>query len=275
MDGADVPDAVGFTDVQYIDSENVVRFATYGSGIIDFSLNEDFSTVFVAADNFEIQVTDETCQGKNGQLKIDTKFKHNYNVTVAGVDYSFTNTLNIPNLEPGSHDVCIGIANTSYSHCVTLNIAASNLLTGKASNIKGNKVDVNIESGTAPYTVSVNNIKILETNKTNFSIPAEEGDFIQVESKATCEGKLTKVVGSSFEIKAFPNPTTDFFELRIPNSKENVTIEMYSQSSGLISSKQYTVVNNKVKMNLENNPSGVYFLRINLETPKTIKIIKK
>ncbi|WP_298553341.1 T9SS type A sorting domain-containing protein [uncultured Algibacter sp.] len=275
MDGADVPSALAFTDVQFIDSENLVRYATYGSGIIDFSLNEDFSTIFVAADNFEIQVTDETCQGKNGQLKIDTKFKHNYNVTVANVDYSFTNTLNIPNLEPGTYDICIGITDTSYSHCVTLNIEESSLLSGKTSSIKGNKVEVNIKSGTAPFSVSVNNIKVFETHSTNFSIPVEEGDFIQVESKATCEGKLSKVVGSSFEVKAFPNPTTDAFELRIPKSKENVTIELYSQSSGLISKKQYTVVNNKVKMNLENNPSGVYFVRLNLDTPKTIKIIKK
>ena len=156
-----------------------------------------------------------------------------------------------------------------------MNIEASNLLTGKASNVKRNKVEVNIESGTAPYTVSVNNIKVLETHDTNFSVPAKEGDFIQVESKATCEGKLTKVVGSSFEVKAFPNPTADYFELRIPKSKEYVVIELYSQSSGLISSKQYPVVNNKVKMNLENNPSGVYFVRLNLDTPKTVKIIKK
>jgi photosystem II stability/assembly factor-like uncharacterized protein len=275
MDGADVPSAVGFTDVQYIDSGNLVRFATYGSGIIDFSLNGDFSTIFVAADNFEIQVTDETCQGKNGQLKINTKYKHNYNITVAGIDYSFTNTLNIPNLEPGSYDVCIGINNTSYSHCVALNIEASNLLTGKTSSIKGNKVEVNIESGTAPYIVSVNNIKILETHSTNFSIPAKEGDFIQVESKATCEGKITKMVGSSLEIKAFPNPTTDYLEISVPQSDKTVTIDLYSQSSGLISSKQYPIVNNKVKINLKNNAAGIYFARLHLDTPKTVKIIKK
>lgn len=275
MTGVDVPEAINYTDVQFIESENAVRFATYGSGIIDFILDQDFSQIFVAADNFKIQVTDETCQGKNGQLKIETKFNHNYNVTVAGIDYSFTNTLNIPNLEPGSYDTCIGIANTSYSHCVTLNIEASSLLTGKTSNIKDNKVEVNIESGTAPFSVSVNSIKILETHRTNFSVPVKEGDFIQVESKATCEGKLSKVIGSSSEVKAFPNPTTNAIEITIPKSNKNVTIELYSQSSGLISSKQYIAVNNKVKMNLENKPSGIYFVRLYLDTPKTIKIIKK
>ncbi|MFS4481565.1 T9SS type A sorting domain-containing protein [Hyunsoonleella sp. 2307UL5-6] len=276
MSGLDVPDAVGFTDVQFIESENAARFATYGSGVLDFKLDQDFSQIFVAADNFQILVTDETCQGRNGALKIDTKFKHDYNITVAGVDYSFTNTLNISNLEPGSYDVCIGIDNTSYSHCVTLNIEASDLLSGKTSSVKENKVEVDIQSGTPPFTVSVNNIKILETYNTNFSVPAKEGDFIEVKSKATCEGKLTKVVGSSIELKAFPNPTTDYFELRIPTkSKENITVELYSQTTGLVSSIQYPVIDSKVKVDLTNNPSGVYYARVNLDSPKTIKIIKK
>lgn len=275
MESVNLPKEIRYSDVEFIASENLVRYGTYGSGIIDLRLDQDFSEIFVAPDNFQITVTDETCQGKNGQLKIDTKFNHNYNMTIAGVDYNFTNTLNIPNLEPGNYDVCIGITNKNYSYCFTLEIKASALLAGKTSAIKSNKVNINIKSGTAPYTVSVNNIKILETFSTTFSIPVEEGDFIEIASKATCEGKLTKIVGSSIEIKAFPNPTTDYFEMLVPDSDKVITIDLYSQTSGLISSKQYPVVNNKVKMNLNNNPSGIYFVRLNLENPKTVKIIKK
>jgi hypothetical protein len=275
MDSVNLPKEVRYSSVEFIESENLVRYGTYGSGILDLRLNEDFSTIYVAPDNFEIQVTDETCQGKNGQLKINTKFKHNYNVTVGGIDYSFTNTLNIPNLDPGEYDICIGITNTNYTNCVTLNINASNLLTGKTSSIKNNKVNVEIESGTAPYTALVNNIKILETYSKSFSIPAKDGDVIEIVSKATCEGKLTNIVGSSFEVKAYPNPTADYIELTIPTSNKTVNIELYSQSSGLISVKNYTIVNGKVKVDVKNNPSGIYFVRLNLEKPKTVKIIKK
>lgn len=275
MNSVNLPKAIRYSDVQFIESENLVRYGTYGSGILDLRLNEDFSEIFVASDNFNIEVTDETCQGKNGQLKIDTKFNHNYTMTIAGVDYSFTNTLNIPNLEPGTYEICIGINKTTYSYCVTLNIKASELLTGKASSTKSNKVNINIESGTAPYTVSVNNIKVFETFSTSFSVPAKEGDFIEIASKATCEGKLTKIVGSSIEIKAFPNPTTGYFEMLIPETYKMIIIDLYSQTSGLISSKQYTVVNNKVRLSLEEYTSGVYFARLNLENPKTVKIIKK
>lgn len=41
MDGADVPSLIGFTDVQYIDATNIVRFATYGSGILDFKITSN------------------------------------------------------------------------------------------------------------------------------------------------------------------------------------------------------------------------------------------
>ena len=275
MNSTKLPKEVRYIDVQFIESENLVRYSTYGSGILDLRLNEDFSNIVIAPDNFKIQVTDETCQGKNGKLKIETKFNHNYEMTIAGVDYSFTNTLNIPNLEPGSYDVCIGITDRNYSYCLTLDIKASSLLSGKTSSKNKNNIEVNIESGTAPYSVSVNNIKILETYNTSFSVPVKKGDFVQIESKATCEGKLTKIVGSFDEIKAFPNPTSGFFELNFPETDKKISIHLYSQNSGLLSTKQYSIIDNKIKMDIKNYPPGVYFLRFDINEPKTIKIIKQ
>ena len=265
MDGLAVPDAIGYTDVQFIEDSNVVRFATYGSGIIDFTINEDFSTIFVAPDNFTIQVTNETCKGKNGQLKIDTKFNHNYYVDVEGVNYKFTNTLNITNLTPGKQEICIGITNTTYKHCVTLNIEASEVLLGKTTTIDKDNVHVTIESGTAPYKVFINNIQTLETYKTSFNVPAKEGDFIEVESKATCEGKLSQKVAAS-----------DFVEINLPpKSGKFITVDLFSITSELVSTKQYPIVNNKIIMSLTDNASGVYFVRLNLEKPQIIKILKR
>ncbi|MBB1489830.1 hypothetical protein H4O21_24810, partial [Oceanospirillum sp. D5] len=113
--------------------------------------------IYVAPDNFTIETIDETCQGKNGQIKIDTKFRHNYNVTIGGTEYTFNELLNLPNLDPGTYDVCIGITNTTYQYCVSLKIEASDLLTGKFVSGKQGAVAVEIETGTAPYKVFVNN----------------------------------------------------------------------------------------------------------------------
>ena len=43
MDGADVP-RVDFTDIDYISSKNIARFATYGSGIVDFIIDTPLPT---------------------------------------------------------------------------------------------------------------------------------------------------------------------------------------------------------------------------------------
>ncbi|MFV9552443.1 T9SS type A sorting domain-containing protein [Algibacter sp. PT7-4] len=44
MDGFHLPN-VQFTDVQFIKSKNLVRFATYGSGILDFKINENLLSI--------------------------------------------------------------------------------------------------------------------------------------------------------------------------------------------------------------------------------------
>lgn len=276
MDGLDVPDAIGYTDVQFIESENAVRFATYGSGILDFILDQDFSEIFVAADNFTIETIDETCQGKNGQIKINTKYRHSYNVTIAGTEYSFNDLLNIPNLEPGVYNVCILINNTSYQYCVNLEVKASELLKGKFTLIKAGKMAVEIESGSAPFKVFVNNKQVLETSQTSFEISANIGDIINIEAKATCEGKLTKVMDASGGLKAFPNPVINQFELSIPEiSKATVSVELYSLTSGLIAKQQYNVAGGKVTVDMQAYPSGIYFLRLDSEKSKTLKIVKK
>ncbi|WP_242204045.1 T9SS type A sorting domain-containing protein [Aestuariivivens insulae] len=275
MGGIDVPDAVGYTDVQFIESENAVRFATYGSGVLDFILDQDFSELFIAADNFTIETIDETCQGKNGQIKINTKFKHNYVVSIAGTEYSFNELLNIPNLEPGAYGICIGVKDWDYQYCVNLKVEASDLLSGKIGPVKSGKVAVNIKSGTAPYKVFVNNIQIFETSEKSFNIPVNDGDIINVEAKATCEGKLTEVIGGN-SLKAYPNPVIDQFELSIPEiTKADVNLELYSISSGLIAKKQYTVFGGKVMIDMQEYAPGIYIVRLDSDTPKALKIVKQ
>lgn len=41
MTGPEVPELVEWTSVKFIPSKNIVRFATYGSGILDFKINEN------------------------------------------------------------------------------------------------------------------------------------------------------------------------------------------------------------------------------------------
>ncbi len=275
MEGPDVPDVTWYTDVQFIEAENAVRFATYGSGIVDFILDQDFSEIFVAPDNFTIETINETCQGKNGQIKINTRYRHNYVVTIDGIEYNFNNVLNIPTLKPGVYDVCIGIKNTSYNYCVNLEVGASELLKGKFTLTKTGKVAIDIQSGSAPYKVFKNNRQIFETHQTSFEVDATDGDIINIEARATCEGKLTKVINPTGGLVAFPNPVTDKFELLVPEiNQTKVTLELYSSTSGLIAQKIYSVNAGKITVNMEEYPAGIYFVRLDSKNPKILKIVK-
>ncbi|WP_299058456.1 T9SS type A sorting domain-containing protein [uncultured Polaribacter sp.] len=76
-------------------------------------------------------------------------------------------------------------------------------------------------------------------------------------------------------IKAFPNPTSDQFEIKISSSKVDVLVHIYSITGKLISNKKHKVKNGKINLSLENENAGIYITKIFLEKPLMIKIVKK
>ncbi|WP_193744430.1 T9SS type A sorting domain-containing protein [Jejuia pallidilutea] len=77
------------------------------------------------------------------------------------------------------------------------------------------------------------------------------------------------------DLKAYPNPSTGLFEMYIPNSIDTIDLEVYNIQSQLVVSKTFTASAGKVQLNLENKPKGIYFVKVNLEKPVFIKLIKK
>jgi len=65
------------------------------------------------------------------------------------------------------------------------------------------------------------------------------------------------------------------FEIALPISNKEVTIEIYNNLSQLISKRSYPVVYGRVQLNLSNNPKGLYIAKIQLDKPVTLKIIKQ
>jgi CshA-type fibril repeat protein len=76
-------------------------------------------------------------------------------------------------------------------------------------------------------------------------------------------------------ISSFPNPTIGRFEIKLPTTRKEVVIELYTMTSQLISKRIYPVVNNLVRLSVENEATGVYMAKIYLETVVNLKIIKK
>ncbi|WP_299012496.1 BNR-4 repeat-containing protein [uncultured Polaribacter sp.] len=225
--------------------------------------------------NFTIQALGETCaNAENGSLIINAAATHSYMATINNVAYEFTKNTTIENLSPGTYDICIDVVGKDHTSCYQVSIEEAATLSAKID-VSKRAAQVSVASGTAPYTVIKNGIKILETNQTNFSVPVNNGDTIQVKSKEACQGEMSKTINLLEDVKAYPNPSNGLFELFIPNDITTIAIEIYNVQSRLLVAKTYQVTNGKVQLDLQNRPKGMYFVKVNSSKPVFVKVIKK
>jgi len=226
--------------------------------------------------NFTVEVISETCPGKNnGQIKITAVTALNYTTTINNVALNFTSTTaTSANLAPGTYNFCIGVSGQTYSQCYVVQVAAGTTVSAK-SNVVSGKASVEIEKGTAPFKVFINGQEQFETSAPLFSVDVKSGDILEVKTAVSCEGIYSKTIDAIDGVFAYPNPTNGAFEITVPTSQTEVVIEIYSILSQLISVKTYPVVYGKVQLSLENKPTGLYFAKVNLDKPVTIKIIKQ
>jgi Leucine-rich repeat (LRR) protein len=230
----------------------------------------------IPADNFTVETRSESCVNeKNGKISIYANESYAYIASINGKSTAFAdNKLNITNLSPGNYTVIIGISDEDFEQKYTFTIEKATTVSGKSS-ISSKKVNVEITDGTAPYTVLVDGIEQFQTDAPSFSIPAE-GGVLEVKTAKECEGTYKEnITDLDMAVSAFPNPTSGSFEIELPIAYKEVNIEINSLDGRLISNKKYSLENGTARLNLENQPQGVYIAKIHLGTIKTIKIIKK
>lgn len=230
----------------------------------------------LAANNFEIETTSETCIDKsNGKIVI--KAQHttlDYLVTIDNTPYSFSDELNIEDVAPGNYQFCISVSGENYEQCYNVTIDAGVEVSAKAD-ISKKEATIAIEKGTAPYNVMVNGKTVLQTRFKSFSIDVVHGDIIEVSTANDCEGVFLKSVDLFESIKAYPNPSNGSFEITLPGDLKEVMIQIYTIDSQQISSKYYPVIGGKVQLHLDNKADGIYFAKVLMEKPAIIKIIKQ
>lgn len=227
------------------------------------------------SNNFTIEVISESCPDRNnGQILIKANEAQNYVVTIAGTEYNFIDNLTVDGLMPSSYEFCITVTGEDYKQCYTITIAEGTMVSGKAS-LSSNKVTIDIEQGTAPFNVFINNEIVFQTNSSSFSVDVKHGDLVQVKTNVTCEGVFAKTISLFEDVIVYPNPSSGIFEIDLPLSQKEVIIELYNTYSQLISKTSYTVQYGKVQLDLSSKPVGVYVAKILLDNPVNIKIVKK
>lgn len=225
--------------------------------------------------NFEIEGIGETCAGKeNGQLLISTGEEHNYTTTINGVDYSFLNSKSINFLPPGTYDFCISITGEDYEQCFSIVVEAAATISAKA-NVVANKTTIDISEGTAPFSILINGKQVYKTTETSFSIDVIHGDLVEVKTAIECEGVFSKSINLFNKVLAYPNPSNGSFQILVPFNKKTITVKLFNTQSQLLLDKTYPVNNGIIELNIEDMPTGIYFAKIMLEEPVSLKLIKQ
>jgi Leucine-rich repeat (LRR) protein len=234
--------------------------------------------ITLPSDNFTIETKAEFCVGQNnGEINITAKTTKTYVAIVNGKVYNFIgNSIKISDLAPSVFEVSVFVKGEVFEQKFTITIAKASVTTGR-STFNSNKVAVEITEGTAPYAVFVNGTPQFETVAKDFEVTAKKGDLVEVKTAKACEGVFSNQEdGDALDLlSGYPNPTSGKFEITLATAKKEVAIEIFHLDSQLISNGTYTIANGKVQLNLENQPAGLYMVKVNSDQPAYLKIIKK
>ncbi|NER14147.1 BspA family leucine-rich repeat surface protein [Leptobacterium flavescens] len=233
----------------------------------------------LSANNFQLQTSGETCRGKNnGAIAITVEQEENYTARVGDKSYEFTGELKVGDLSPGTYDVCIS-KGSGCEQCFEVEVAEARQLSGRTTisetNGVADKLFVEISSGTAPYSVQINDRPAGRYHTNRFSLAVQQGDKIEVTSGVACEGKLLLETPWSEELLVYPNPTGSDVELVLPQDRSSITVAIYNVSGVRVSAKTYAVSNRKTVIGMKKLPAGVYFLHLRNKNPTIVKIIKR
>ena len=250
------------------------KWPFYKDATASYSTDCKFS---LPSNNFAIESKGETCLNtNNGEINITATAAYGYKATINATPYTFTNnSLKVNNLAPGTYKVTITIPGENFEQIFTINIPKGANITGKSSKV-AERIAVEIATGTAPYTVFLNGVEQFETNATSFTVDAKTSGLLEVKTAKACEGIYAKEISTlDGTFSAFPNPTSDAFEIEIPTTQKEVNISIFTLEGKLVSNRKYSVENGKVQLSLDDQPAGIYMTKVELDSPEFIKIIKK
>ncbi|RAJ15034.1 thrombospondin type 3 repeat-containing protein [Olleya aquimaris] len=268
------------------DTPNADQADGNGDGIGDVC-----DTSYLDADNISIEVVSETCEGENnGQVIVNVNETFvTYTATVVGTGVNLseqitTNTFSFENLAVGSYTVCVAVNGTTYEQCFEINIDAAEVIELEIINNSDNNNDasnsrtVNVSAGTAPYTVTFNNEVIKITSTPIFDIQLEGSGELEIKTSKACEGTFRTTIINQLDIVASPNPVDDMLKISLPTSvnQDQIEVQVFDVNGKLVFNKNVTNFNsNVIELPFSNLNKGLYFVRLNVDGPKVLKIIKK
>ncbi|MGC6430923.1 MAG: right-handed parallel beta-helix repeat-containing protein, partial [Jejuia sp.] len=152
------------------------------------------SVTSVLGSQFTIAVTSETCpEEANGSITISADLEADYQLSFNNEDYNFLKDKSFTDVTPGDYTICFNVKGSSDEQCFVVTVEAAPEITTKTK-LNQKDLNVTVTSGTAPFNVYVNDVKVFNTNLTSFSVPVSQGDVVKVKSDKACEGELIQSI---------------------------------------------------------------------------------
>lgn len=243
-------------------------------------------TGIITTQNYQIKVTHIGCPDVNdGIIDISFAKSNNYTVNVKGSNYDMTLKISgashsISGLPPGKYELVFtidGLANYCQKFEVIITQQVQRLSVSKLA-LANNQATYSLKGGTR-FTVTHNG-QTRETSEDEVQIPLIRGrNFIRITAESECQGVFEDVVYSngSDGLMLFPNPTTGYFSVVIPDKEEEVIVEVKSISDySILKERKKVSLNGLIDMDISAYPSGIYLVKVNGKTVQIVnKVIKK
>ena len=250
--------------------------------LTEWGETEDYSVTVAEIDGFSILTTAESCVDENdGIIQIDNKSDgFARQLVITGPSTNINQTFNSSNFNlfdaaPGDYEICITTNVLNVTNCFEVSIEEAQPISLKLSSAKSsNTYSFNIEEGTAPYNVYLNNELIAVSSEKEFDLEINETGKLEVKTAKDCEGLFQKSIG---DVILKQNPVTNFIELQLPIGITDAMIEttVFDINGKLIFRKEFKPENDVLQIPFQEYANGFYILKLSIENATPIKILKR
>ncbi len=233
--------------------------------------------------NYRISSTSANCRSaNNGKIDISATASHNYTARLLGPnDYnftsSFTDSLGIENLKPGSYSLCFEVeGESSYEQCFSIEISEpEDLSVFSAIDRSSKSVSLSLKGG-ASYYVTLNG-KTSITKEDTLSLSLMAGvNSIKVTTGVPCQGTFETQVIVSEDVKYYPNPVDSELSIYCGGMDNEVTVTIFDFTGRMLYKKKKQIgADRTVRVATAHFISGNYVVHVKGKTiNETFKIIK-
>ena len=116
------------------------------------------------------------------------------------------------------------------------------------------------------------------TSDPTFDLELIGSGALEIRTSIACEGTFKTSIKNALNIVASPNPVINNLKITLPNTvtQSEIDVQVFSVNGKLVINTTYRTNNsNYIDVPFADLNSGVYFIKLNLDKPEVIKIIKK